>query len=44
MAKPLRVEFEEALYHLMGRGNVRQRTFTDDKDWARFVQALSESL
>ena len=27
MARPLRVEFEGALYHLTGRGNARQRIF-----------------
>src|SRR5262249_39550774 len=44
MARPLRVEFEGALYHLTGRGNARQRIFADDKDGAKFVQLLSESL
>ena len=44
MARPLRVEFEGALYHLTGRGNARQRIFADEKDCARFVQLLMESL
>lgn len=44
MARPLRVEFEGALYHLTGRGNARQRIFADEKDCARFVQLLIESL
>src|SRR6266446_6151764 len=44
MARPLRVEFEGALYHLTGRGNVRQRIFADEKDCAKFVQLLVESL
>src|SRR5437667_703265 len=44
MARPLRVEFEGALYHLTGRGNARQRIFADDKDRAKFVQLLIESL
>jgi putative transposase len=44
MARPLRVEFEGALYHLTGRGNARQRIFADDKDCAKFVQLLTESL
>jgi putative transposase len=44
MARPLRVEFEGALYHLTGRGNARQRIFADEKDCAKFVQLLVESL
>jgi putative transposase len=44
MARPLRVEFGGALYHLTGRGNARQRIFADEKDCAKFVQLLSESL
>ncbi len=44
MARPLRVEFEGALYHLTGRGNARQRIFSDDKDCARFVELLGQSL
>lgn len=44
MARPLRVEFEGALYHLTGRGNARQRIFADDKDCARFVELVVQSL
>jgi putative transposase len=44
MARPLRVEFEGALYHLTGRGNARQRIFSDEKDCAKFVELLVESL
>ena len=44
MARPLRLEFEGALYHLTGRGNVRQRIFANQKDCAKFVQRLRESL
>src|SRR6266446_439609 len=44
MARPLRVEFEGALYHLTGRGNARERIFSDDKDCARFVELLGQSL
>jgi hypothetical protein len=43
MARPLRVEFEGALYHLTGRGNARQRIFADEVDCAKFVQSLVES-
>jgi putative transposase len=43
MARPLRVEFEEAIYHLCARGNARQRIFHDERDHARFVELLAES-
>ena len=38
------MEFEGALYHLTGRGNARQRVFADEKDCAKFVELLVESL
>jgi REP element-mobilizing transposase RayT len=43
MARPLRVEFEDAIYHLCARGNARQRVFHDQRDRARFVELLGES-
>jgi putative transposase len=43
MARPLRVEFEGAIYHLCTRGNARQRIFWDDRDRNGFVELLSES-
>jgi putative transposase len=44
VARPLRIEFAGALYHLTGRGNARQRIFADETDCAEFVQLLVESL
>jgi putative transposase len=44
MARPLRIEFAGALYHLTGRGNARQRIFRDQKDCVRFVQLLADSI
>jgi putative transposase len=43
MARPPRVEFEDAIYHLCARGNARQAVFHDDRDRARFVELLSGS-
>lgn len=40
MARPLRIQFEGALYHVTSRGNARQDIFLDDKDRARFLEAL----
>ena len=44
MARPLRLEFEGALYHLTGRGNRRERIFRNEKDCARFLEMLEGSL
>ena len=43
MAQPLRVEFEDAIYHLCARNNARQAIFDDERDCARFLKLLSES-
>jgi putative transposase len=43
MARPLRIEYEGALYHVAVRGNERQAIFRDDADRERFVRVLAES-
>ena len=43
MARPLRVQFEDAIYHLCARGNAGERIFRGEKDQARFVILLEES-
>jgi REP element-mobilizing transposase RayT len=43
MARPLRIEFEDAIYHLCARGNARQAIFRDEQDRSRFVELLSAS-
>jgi REP element-mobilizing transposase RayT len=40
MARPLRIEFDGALYHVMARGNARQAIFKDDEDRAAFIDNL----
>ncbi len=40
MARPLRIEFPGALYHLTARGNRRQAIFRDDADRTAFVDLL----
>ena len=40
MARPLRIEFEGALYHLCARGNERQKIFRDEKDYAQFIELI----
>jgi putative transposase len=42
MARPLRVEFSGAIYHLTSRGNARQRVFFTDTDRELFLDTLSQ--
>jgi len=42
MARPLRLEYEGALYHVTSRGNAREDIFLNDKDRARFLEILSD--
>ncbi len=43
MARPLRIEFEDALYHLCARGNERQKIFRDEGDHKHFLELLERS-
>ncbi|MFA5205471.1 MAG: transposase [Lentisphaeria bacterium] len=40
MARPLRVEFPGALYHVVNRGNRRERVFRSQADYALFLDRL----
>jgi len=42
MARPLRIEFPGALYHVTARGNERRTVFRDDADRHRFLGAVDE--
>ena len=43
MARPLRIEFPGALYHVTSRGNARQDIALDDEDRAAFLAVLAEA-
>lgn len=43
MARPLRLEFPGALYHVTARGNGRQPIFVDDADRERFLAVLGST-
>lgn len=43
MARPLRIEYENAFYHIIQRGLEKRSIFRGDKDKTRFLQYLSES-
>jgi hypothetical protein len=42
MARKLIVEYAGAIYHVMNRGDRRERIFIDDADRQRFVETLGE--
>jgi len=40
MARPLRIEFEGAVYHVTSRGNVRSDIYLSDEDREMFLAVL----
>ena len=44
MARPLRIQYPNAYYHVTCRGNERRSIFADDKDLAVFLERLALSL
>ncbi len=42
MARPLRIEYSGALYHVTSRGNEKKSIFKDDKDRKIFLEVLQE--
>ena len=41
MARPLRIEFPGAIYHVTSRGNARRKIFLDDEDRRCFLSTLA---
>lgn len=41
MARPLRIEYEGALYHITARGNERNPIYREDGDYQKFLEILS---
>ena len=44
MARPIRVEFEGAVYHITARGNERRRIFRDDADHEMFLATVGQCV
>jgi REP element-mobilizing transposase RayT len=44
MARPMRIEFPGAIYHLTSRGNARMEVFQDDRDRTRFFLILEQAM
>lgn len=42
MARPLRIEYDGAYYHVMNRGNQRQAVFTEPRDYELFLERLGQ--
>ena len=42
MARPLRIEFPGAVYHITSRGNERKAVFRDDQDRKMFLDTLAD--
>lgn len=42
MARPLRIEYPGALYHVTARGNARQPIYLDDKDRLEFLRIFGD--
>ncbi len=43
MARPLRIEYPGATYHVTSRGNERKKIFRDNSDRKRFLEILAIS-
>ena len=44
MARPLRIEYEGAVYHITSRGNAYQDIFLDDADREKFLELLNQTV
>jgi len=40
MARPLRIEYDGAVYHVTSRGNARKAIYKDDTDRENFLEVL----
>jgi REP element-mobilizing transposase RayT len=43
MARPLRIEYEGAFYHVTARGNERRKIYWNERDFEKFKEYLKES-
>jgi hypothetical protein len=44
MSRPLRIEYEDAWYHVMNRGTDRKLIFTTDEHRIIFLETLKETI
>ena len=43
MARPLRIEYPGAYYHVINRGNNQEKIFKNDRDREKFLQYLEKA-
>ena len=43
MSRPLRIEYENAFYHVMNRGRGRENTFLSDDDFKYFLYCIEQA-
>lgn len=44
MARPLRIEYQGAVYHITSRGDRREPMALDDVDRSAFIEVLAQAL
>ena len=44
MARPLRIQFDGALYHIVSRGNERMMIFLEDADRIKYLNILHTTI
>jgi len=44
MARPLRIEYEGAVYHIISRGNRAEHIFSEDRDKEYFIETLQKAV
>ena len=44
MTRPVRIEFDGALYHVTSRGDRREAIYEDDADREQFLEILGEAI
>ena len=44
MARPLRIEYPSAVYHVTARGNARRKIYMDDTDRQQFLTILGSTI
>ncbi|PHQ79292.1 MAG: hypothetical protein COB66_07130 [Coxiella sp. (in: Bacteria)] len=44
MPRKLRIHYDQAIYHVMMRGNYKQTVFYDDADYAYFIKLLQRAI
>jgi len=44
MARPLRVEFSNAVYHVTARGNDRGKIYSDEKDYRKHLEIIEKNV